>query len=94
MRFLLLIIIVSSLVFVASSAAKTDHPVVELNESQPKADDPERAGYCAPVPMLRVGDESYGLFMDLYADDESRALYHSWGFTDAKIDPSTGAIYC
>jgi hypothetical protein len=54
----------------------------------------DRAGYCAPVPMLRTGDGSYGIYMDLFKDDASRALYHSWGFTDAKIDPITGASSC
>ena len=59
----------------------------------PEADDPERAGYCAPMVIPRPY-EAPGIFYNGYADDESRAFYHSLGFTDALVDPVSGAISC
>jgi hypothetical protein len=59
----------------------------------PVAGDPARAGYCAPVPVPRVGEQD-GIFYNGYADDESRAFYHSLGFTDALVDPVSGSITC
>jgi hypothetical protein len=53
----------------------------------------ERAGYCAPVPMPRVG-ETDGLFMNLYADAASRNLYLTAGLVDARKDTVTGSISC
>jgi hypothetical protein len=65
--------------------------VIETNEALPR--EPERAGYCSPVVMVRPFEQP-GIFWNLYADPVSRALYHSWGFTDALVDPVTGSIYC
>lgn len=53
----------------------------------------ERAGYCAPIPMPRVG-ENDGLFLNLYADAESRSLYLAAGLVDARKDAVTGSLSC
>jgi len=68
------------------------HSVIEQAAALPNRDR-ERAGYCSPVPLPRVG-EAPGVFMNLYADDAARALYLAAGLVDAKKDAVTGSISC
>jgi hypothetical protein len=73
----------------ATFGACPEPPVEEPQptESTP-AGDPDREGYCAPTPVFRVADASWGIYVDCF-DGQGETL----GYVPAKVGPH-GETYC
>ena len=60
----------------------------EYTEYVGNSGDPDRRGYCAPTPVFRVGDGSWGHYVDCL-EGQGDTL----GYVDAKVGPN-GETYC